>query len=527
MPDIALTIDQSDGSTRRVELTSDRLLIARGTPDLSTADTLFVQDTGASRRHASINRDGDRLWALDEGSTNGTFVNDAPVPPKGTPLSDGDVIRISDATTLRIEVRDDVHVDEIPSAPHAVASAPAAAPSSASIMFPLILIGVVILLGGAALAAYSLAGRTEEPAAKRRTTTTRASTAADGFAADTIAAPAAGGAGDPVDPSLATTTPDAAGGGAVIAPVEAPPPVASYVAPALEYARTTETASYRGKRYLQMSSEEQLAFIEARAQHVSMMMGNRPYAFTDDVIKIIKTYVDGYARRVGNGSTRMWGEDLNTMFARARTNYAPHITRAFNARGVPAVVGLYLVVVETEYHNIRSENFAGAAGLFQFIAPTARGYGVDPAERTNIAKMAPAAAHYLADRIGEFGPDSMSVALAIAGYNRSPDSVRRDLRDVLNSENKERSFWTLVANSSQLDHYFQNENIKYVPKFFAAAIVGETPEAFGLNMRKLSSYTKIVATPETGAPVASDAAPPAPTVSPAPAASPAKQPAAH
>jgi hypothetical protein len=104
----------------------------------------------------------------------------------------------------------------------------------------------------------------------------------------------------------------------------------------------------------------------------------------------------------------------------------------------------------------------------------------------------------MADRIAEFGPDSMSVALGIAGYNRSPDSVRRDLRDVLNSENRERSFWTLVANSNKLDHYFQGENIKYVPKFFAAAIVGETPWAFGIQMQPLSTYTEIKSQPDTG-----------------------------
>jgi hypothetical protein len=82
----------------------------------------------------------------------------------------------------------------------------------------------------------------------------------------------------------------------------------------------------------------------------------------------------------------------------------------------------------------------------------------------------------------------MSVALGIAGYNRSPDSVRRDLNDVVNSKNQERSFWTLVANSDKLDRFFQNENVKYVPKFFAAAIVGENPWAFALDMNPLSTY---------------------------------------
>jgi membrane-bound lytic murein transglycosylase D len=196
-----------------------------------------------------------------------------------------------------------------------------------------------------------------------------------------------------------------------------------------------------------------------------------------------------YSARVGNRSTRLWGEDLETLFKRAQ-GYSPVIIRSFNARGVPPAVGLYLVMIETEYHNIRTENFAGAMGLFQFIAPTARAYGVDPADRCDVDKMAPAAARYIAERIAEFGPDAMSVALAIAGYNRSPDSVRRDLKDVLDSENKERSFWTLVANSDKLDHWFQNENVKYVPKFFAAAIVGENPWAFGLEMNPLSTYTQ-------------------------------------
>lgn len=235
-----------------------------------------------------------------------------------------------------------------------------------------------------------------------------------------------------------------------------------------------------------------MAFVEQSAQHIAAMMGNGSYAFTPEALALIKGYVDNYAPRVGNNSTRLWAEDLRSMFERARTQYTPHIIRAFKARGVPPVVGVYLCVIETEYHNIESENFAGAAGLFQFLGSTAEDYGVPRAERTNVEKMAPAAAAYMADRIKEFGTDSMSVALGIAGYNRSPASVRRDLHNVLNSENKERSFWTLIVNSTKLDHYFQGENIKYVPKFFAAAIVGEHPWAFGLDgMRPLTTYDEL------------------------------------
>ncbi|HJQ68314.1 MAG TPA: transglycosylase SLT domain-containing protein [Blastocatellia bacterium] len=241
------------------------------------------------------------------------------------------------------------------------------------------------------------------------------------------------------------------------------------------------------KLYLRMSEEERNEFIYTQARVISRMMSNREYVFTDDVLPYIKKYVDGYARRVGNNSTAIWGEDLNSLFARAR-RLAPDIIREFNARGTPKIVGLYIPMIESEYRECLTSP-VGAKGLFQFMPATASGYGVDPAERCNVKKMAPAAAKYIKDRMAEFGSDSMSVALGIAGYNRSPDSVRRDLSDVINSKNKERSFWTLIANSDKLDRFFQNENIKYVPKFFAAAIVGENPWAFGLEMNPLSTYT--------------------------------------
>ena len=57
-----------------------------------------------------------------------------------------------------------------------------------------------------------------------------------------------------------------------------------------------------------------------------------------------------------------------------------------------------------------------------------------------------------------------------------------------------RSFWTLVANKNVMEgnaaKQFSNENIKYVPKFFAAAIVGENPQDFGVNLQPLSTYNK-------------------------------------
>ena len=53
--------------------------------------------------------------------------------------------------------------------------------------------------------------------------------------------------------------------------------------------------------------------------------------------------------------------------------------------------------------------------------------------------------------------------------------------------NFESSFWTLFANSDKLDETFRQESMHYVPGFFAVAIIGENPAAFGISVPPLSS----------------------------------------
>lgn len=59
----------------------------------SPENQVIVPDPRASRRHALIQRAGDRFWLEDLGSTNGTYHNGARVRDR-TPLQDGDRIRI-------------------------------------------------------------------------------------------------------------------------------------------------------------------------------------------------------------------------------------------------------------------------------------------------------------------------------------------------------------------------------------------------------------------------------------------------
>jgi membrane-bound lytic murein transglycosylase D len=164
----------------------------------------------------------------------------------------------------------------------------------------------------------------------------------------------------------------------------------------------------------------------------------------------------------------------------------PLIARSFESRKVPVIIGIYLPVIESAYRNCY-ENNIGAKGLFQFLPQTAEHYGVARQDMCDVEKMTPAAAHYIADRMAELGEDSESVTLVLLSYNRGPEWVRNALRELRGTKNYERNFWTLFAHRETLDATFRDENAWYVPRFFAAAIIGENPRAFELPMEPLST----------------------------------------
>ncbi len=79
------------------------------------------------------------------------------------------------------------------------------------------------------------------------------------------------------------------------------------------------------------------------------------------------------------------------------------------------------------------------------------------------------------------------MTLAIFSFNRDPEQVKRDLSKLLDRPDRKRSFWTLIEGQNRLDREAR-EDLDYIPIFFAAAIVGENPQAFNLQMEPLSTY---------------------------------------
>ena len=169
--------------------------------------------------------------------------------------------------------------------------------------------------------------------------------------------------------------------------------------------------------------------------------------------------------------------------------YVPLIARSFAARKVPVIIGIYLPVIESGYQPC-SESQLGAKGLYQFLPSTAQNYGVSREEMCDVEKMAPAAAHYIADRMAELGEDSQSVTLVLLSYNRGAEWVRDSLRQLRGTENYARNYWTLLANRDSLDEPFRKETEDYVPSFLAAAIIGENPEVFSLKTPPLSTLAE-------------------------------------
>ena len=241
--------------------------------------------------------------------------------------------------------------------------------------------------------------------------------------------------------------------------------------------------------YQQMSQDERRAFVAEQARRIAREMSGTEYEFTSDFEATLQKFVDKYARRLGNNGGNASGKgDAREIFERGAAN-APLLIGAFKAQGVSPIIGLYLPLIESGYQNLQTPSPMGALGMFQFLPQTGRLYGLTTQDLLDVEKSATAAARYIADHLKHFKADRMKETLAILAYNLGGHKTTRALQLVVVDEQGRRcSICALTAASSRLDESFQNESVHYVPSFFAAAIVGENPQAFGLQQQPLTSY---------------------------------------
>jgi len=142
----------------------------------------------------------------------------------------------------------------------------------------------------------------------------------------------------------------------------------------------------------------------------------------------------------------------------------------FRQKGLPEEL-VFTAMIESGFNPVAVSR-VGAKGLWQFMAPTARRYGlrVDQwlDERLDPEKSTVAAANYLKDLYAIFG----SWELSQAAYNAGEMKILRAIEGT-----GTRDFWSLTRS-----RLLRDETKNFVPAIHAMTIIGQEPEQYGFTI---------------------------------------------
>ncbi len=166
------------------------------------------------------------------------------------------------------------------------------------------------------------------------------------------------------------------------------------------------------------------------------------------------------------------------------TRFDAMLRKKFRESGLPEDM-TYLALIESSY-SPHAYSRAAAVGIWQFMAPTARGIGmrvdwwVD--ERRDPMRSTDGAIDFLTDLHDAYG----SWYLAAAAYNGGPGRMSRGLKrfsEELDGSEGEDRFFALAQ-----QRYLPTETKAYVPKLIAAALIAKEPSRYGLRVDTLPPY---------------------------------------
>lgn len=181
------------------------------------------------------------------------------------------------------------------------------------------------------------------------------------------------------------------------------------------------------------------------------------FAERDDV----KKWIDYYTGR---------GRNEFQEYLRRGEAYKNYIGKILKRYELPTYF-YYLAMIESGF-KISAHSKANAVGIWQFIGPTAKRYGlrmnsyID--ERRDPLRATLAAANYLRDLKNVFN----SWFLAMAAYNAGESRV---MNLIMNAGT--RDYWELCDKN-----ILPRETRGYVPRFLAAVILGENPGKYGFTL---------------------------------------------
>ena len=265
--------------------------------------------------------------------------------------------------------------------------------------------------------------------------------------------------------------------------IEADPAAADSLSVDLERARAArERTAARYDRFVRalgvydgLSSEEEAIYRVARAFGESEVA--MPASFVDEV----KGYVAKW-RRSGRFQQAVRHAQVNGFDVQA--------VRALRRNGMPTEF-FYLALQESNFDTRAvgpATRYGYAKGAWQFIPETGRRYGLEPGplvasnqydpldERHDFGQAADAAGRYLHDIYVHLA--QASGLLVCASYNWGEGRVKNHMRGIANDP-AHRTYWRFLT---EYRSRMPAETKDYVMNIFAAAVIGQNPRMFGIDM---------------------------------------------
>lgn len=481
-----------------------------------------IDDTTISQYHAVIEKHGDNFWLSDLGSTNGTTVNSIPVSSDYL-LQSGDLISVSDVAVIKFYLPDEMAssnrtFNTTPEESRSISSdfaglKPSPQTASPSRMSPVLLLTAaivgVVIVGGIVLLATGLIKSSDDSVrilspetgstirnpqiirieAEEPEKIEEVVYLLDGIEFASAGFPPFEVTLDPLQLEkkvrnltrgnhiLTLTVQDKDGN-------QQPQPDTILLAfdindapvnneepkkPVEEAGKTAVPESPRS------TSPDVAAFSRNLAATIS---GKSAYDFDSEFTNEISRRTNTYRVNVIDEASR----------------YRRQIGNAFNSKGLPAAIGFVMALSESQFREDATSSSTSASldlkiGFWKVPRQIALEQGYITADESAAAlndpkRAAEIAASYINDLINAFGGnDHFMYAVACYGMPLTQAAkVRTRLEDIDPSATERKDFWKMVRAG-----VVPREGADRVARFFAAGIVGENPQSFGLNNRALSS----------------------------------------
>lgn len=504
-----LVINQPGHPVRKVEVGQDAgavVSIGRAPDNIVS----LAGDTDASRYHAVIEPRQNDFIISDLGSTNGTFINGAPVR-KERSLQHGDLISFGQGTRIEFRLSAEAianqaaalhtaHEAGSPTLPPQSATRPkrdryartqdelavtgndppalsparhdiAAAPPKSGSFSPYLIAGglgallavsvvlVVLFATGTFSSSSNSRGRRT---ARGATSNTNDATGTNTTADDTSRANQQANASTPnnTDAGQPTT------GGATNGTGEGSTTSSETPTDAGDSTANTSPAAPVSAQDVQTMAQ----------QFASDISGQKDYVFTRELTELIKKRTGEYA-------------SVRDAYERART-VRREISYAYSEKGLPPALGFALAFSRSKFDRRAS------GGLWAMTAEIAVAGSLKEGEQPQTAfadarRSAEISANYTKSLVGIYSvPDFM---YAVAGFGSSVDQAGVARTELAKFSDKDRRDFWAIANSGALGckgSIEKCEAVDRVARFFAAAIVAEHPEKFGLSGKPMSELWK-------------------------------------